>query len=108
MLQKYGLEFPDDADALRIEFHMIQHGGTFIHKGKEVGLGLFHHYRAAQQLLWSDYHDIGLTVGKCGNSLRVLLVNFILNRGQISVQLKLWIADSMFLKLAAQEEEVPN
>ncbi len=58
MLQKYGLEFPDDADPLRIEFHLIQHGGKFIHKGKEVGNGLFFHYREAQKLLWpEEYHN---------------------------------------------------
>jgi hypothetical protein len=58
MLLRYGLEFPADADALRIEFHMIQCGGKFIHKGKEVGNGLFFHYKEAQRLLWPDeYHN---------------------------------------------------
>jgi hypothetical protein len=54
MFERYNAEWPDDADALKIEFHIIQQGGKYISGGKEVGLGLFHHYREATKLLWPD------------------------------------------------------
>jgi hypothetical protein len=56
--EKYGVEWQDGTDLLGIEFLMIQKGGKFDHNGKQVGEGLFHHYKAAEQIVWPDeYHN---------------------------------------------------
>jgi hypothetical protein len=57
MFERYGTEWPDETDPLVIEFHMIQHGGRFKHKGKDVGNGLFFHYREAEKLLWPTEYE---------------------------------------------------
>jgi hypothetical protein len=53
-IEKYGLTWPHGTEALKVEFWMIQHGGKFVRDGKEFGLGLFHHYKEAQRLLWPN------------------------------------------------------
>lgn len=57
-IDKYGCQWPPGTDPLKIEFACIRHGGRWEHKDKPCGLGLFHHYREAQSLLWpkSDHH----------------------------------------------------
>ena len=56
--ERYGCEWPDETDDLRIELHIIQQGGKYKHKGKDVGLGLFEHYKNAEKLVWPDeYHN---------------------------------------------------
>jgi hypothetical protein len=56
--EKYGLTWPDDTDLLDIEFYCIRNGGKFQFKGKEVGEGLFYHYKESQKLLWpTEYHN---------------------------------------------------
>lgn len=54
MFNCHGLNWEDGTDLLRIEFYFIQRGGKFEHEGKEVGEGLFFHYKAAQKLLWPN------------------------------------------------------
>lgn len=51
-MKKYGLVFGSDADALKIEMHMIRAGGKWTEKGREVGLGLSHHYEEMRKILW--------------------------------------------------------
>lgn len=57
LIEKYGTIWKG-LDALQIEFGCIIKGGKWIGKrGQECGLGLFHHYKEAQKLLWpDDYH----------------------------------------------------
>lgn len=54
---KYGAGWTD-LDPLQIEFGAIRMGGRWTgKKGQECGMGLFHHYKEAQKLLWpEDYH----------------------------------------------------
>lgn len=56
--KKYGLLFPAETDDMEIERYMIRNGGKIVRKGKEYGLGLFHHYKALVSLLWpeDDHH----------------------------------------------------
>ncbi len=57
--QKYSALWPDHLDALQIEQACIVRGGKWLNKaGAECGLGLFHHYKAAQKLMWpeDDHH----------------------------------------------------
>ena len=57
--QKYSALWPDGLDALQIEQACIVRGGKWLNKsGVECGLGLFHHYKAAQKLMWpeDDHH----------------------------------------------------
>lgn len=51
---RYGLDWPDSIDLLQIEVQFIRWGGFKTISGQTFGLGNFHHYRAAQQLLWPD------------------------------------------------------
>jgi hypothetical protein len=54
---KYELEWKD-TNPLDIERHCIRKGGKWIEGGKTYGLGLFHHYRALESILWpDDYHN---------------------------------------------------
>lgn len=57
-VQKYGLQWPLGTDALKVEFYMIQNGGQWKIGNTTVGMGLFHHYKEAQKLLWpeDDHH----------------------------------------------------
>src|SRR5437660_7971405 len=56
--ERHVLHWEDGTDPLRIEFYMITHRGKFIHEGREVGEGLFYHYKEAQKLLWpAEYHN---------------------------------------------------
>lgn len=56
--EKYGAMWAAGYDLLQLEFDCIQRKGHWRSKtGKECGLGLFHHYKEAQKLLWpDDYH----------------------------------------------------
>lgn len=57
--ERYGALWPTNLDSLAIELACIRRGGTWTSKaGKSCGKGLFHHYRAAQSLLWpeDDHH----------------------------------------------------
>lgn len=57
-VKKYGLSFTDQ-DSLQIEFYCIRKGGKWTAaNGRQCGEGLFHHYRAAQSLMWpeDDHH----------------------------------------------------
>lgn len=54
MIKHYDLEWEEDADPLQIEFQFIRGGGTIQVDGKTFGKGLFHHYRAAIELLWPE------------------------------------------------------
>lgn len=53
-ISKYGLSWEPDTDALTIEMFCIQKGGQWMEKGKQVGMGLFHHYKEFQKLVWPD------------------------------------------------------
>lgn len=53
-MKAYGLNWPAGTDALSAEFAFIRAGGYIEHGGKRYGEGLFSHYRAAQQILWSE------------------------------------------------------
>jgi hypothetical protein len=56
---KYNALWPAGVDALQIEQACIKKGGKWINKaGVECGLGLFHHYKNAQLLMWpeDDHH----------------------------------------------------
>lgn len=56
---KYGALWADGLDALQIEQACIVRNGRWTNtKGVECGLGLFHHYKAAQKLMWpeDDHH----------------------------------------------------
>lgn len=50
----YGQTWPDHVSPLSIEFQFIKNGGYWNIGGKQVGKGLFHHFRAAQTLLWPE------------------------------------------------------
>lgn len=54
---RYGLEWGDGSNLLRIEMFFIQGGGYLTKDGKRYGQGLFHHYKALQQLLWPEGED---------------------------------------------------
>ncbi len=58
-IAKYGCWFPPDTDSLEIEFEMVRRGGQWKAKeGHMAGLGLFHHVKAAQTIVWPDeYHN---------------------------------------------------
>jgi hypothetical protein len=49
---KYGKTWPALMHPAAIELHMIRGGGQFMWKNVKVGLGLFHHYKALQDILW--------------------------------------------------------
>ena len=51
---KYGLQWPDGGDPLKIEFKFIQAGGILEVSGHKFGEGLFHHFRTAMTLCWPD------------------------------------------------------
>jgi hypothetical protein len=51
---KYGLGFPSSWTPLQIEFHCIRAGGRWTQDGRQVGAGLFEHYRNAQRILWPE------------------------------------------------------
>ena len=56
---KYGIRFAPDTDLLEIEMEMIRRGGQWkLPDGRLAGLGTFHHFKAAQSLLWpeDDHH----------------------------------------------------
>src|ERR1017187_7430545 len=55
---KYGMSWGDHADALQIEMAMIRAGGHITLSEKRLGLGLFHHFRAMESLLFpeDDHH----------------------------------------------------
>jgi hypothetical protein len=53
---KYGLDWDIDKSLLDVEFYFIQRGGYYKYGGRTYGEGLFHHYHAAEKLLWPS-HD---------------------------------------------------
>jgi len=53
-IRKYGLRFDPSTSALEIEFQFIRAGGHIEIGGVKYGEGLFHHFKAAQTLLWPD------------------------------------------------------
>jgi hypothetical protein len=57
MMDMYGVKFRDFTTQLQVERFFIQHDG-YIGPNHQYGRGLFHHYRAAQSLLWpkDDHH----------------------------------------------------
>ena len=57
-LNKYGVNWPGNPSDLSIEMTLCRAGGTITSKGRQFGLGMFHHFRAVQQLLWpeDDHH----------------------------------------------------
>jgi hypothetical protein len=54
----HGLEWRDSADPLQIEFQFILSGGHITSQGKQYGLGLLGHFKAAETLCWpeDDHH----------------------------------------------------
>ena len=54
---RYGLDWDDKSNPLRIEMQFIRSGGYMTVKGKTYGEGLFTHYRNLQSLLWPDGED---------------------------------------------------
>lgn len=54
----YSLKWDAGTPQLDIEMFMIRKGGRFKHGTREVGEGLFHHYKQLQSLLWpnEDHH----------------------------------------------------
>ncbi len=57
-ITKYGMPWPDDLAPLEIEFQMIRSGGHIQRRSGKCGEGLFHHFKAAQGLIWpeDDHH----------------------------------------------------
>ena len=58
-ISKYGVRFAPDTDPLEIEMEMIRRGGQWqLPDGRTAGLGMFHHFKATQSLLWpeDDHH----------------------------------------------------
>lgn len=55
---RYGLNFSDQMNSLEIEQEFIRRGGFITVGDRRYGKGLFHHYRAVQQLIWpeDDHH----------------------------------------------------
>lgn len=53
-ISKYGLSWEPDTDALAIEMFCIQKDGQWTEKGKQLGLGLSHHYERMRKLLWPN------------------------------------------------------
>jgi hypothetical protein len=50
---KYGANWPQSASALEVEMACIRRGGSWKDKaGNLCGLGLFHHYKEMQRILW--------------------------------------------------------
>lgn len=58
-IAKYGTHWDAAMTDLEIEFQCIRLGGSWKNKnGTVAGMGLFHHYREAQSILWpSDEHN---------------------------------------------------
>ena len=54
---KYGLQWSDQSNPLKVEMEFIRHGGYMTVKGTQHGEGLFNHYRALQTLLWPEGED---------------------------------------------------
>lgn len=53
--EQYGAPWPERYDKLMVEFACIRKGGIWkAADGTDRGKGLFHHYRAAQSLMWPD------------------------------------------------------
>lgn len=59
-INKYGLEWTVE-DEPQIDLAIIQKGGSFVYdgsdpkmKGKKIGLGLFHHFKEFESLVWPD------------------------------------------------------
>lgn len=58
MIERYGCLWPTYLTPLEIEFNAIRKGGNWTVLGHACGMGLFYHYKRAQQLLWpEDYHN---------------------------------------------------
>jgi hypothetical protein len=59
-IEKYGALWPPGTSALAIEKACVRKGGSWLDpkRGTPCGAGLFHHYKAAQMLLWpeDDHH----------------------------------------------------
>lgn len=58
VMTTYSLKWDAGTTQLDIEMFMIRKGGRFKHGTREVGEGLFHHYKQLQSLLWpnEDHH----------------------------------------------------
>ena len=55
---RYGIEWNVD-NPVAVEMALIRSGGSMPYGTKTVGLGLFHHYRELQSLLWpEDDHQL--------------------------------------------------
>lgn len=56
---QYGIEWPDGTEQIDVEMEMIRRGGYKIRlsDGVKCGEGLFHHYKALQQLLWGSAEE---------------------------------------------------
>jgi len=56
---KYNIRFGPDTDALEIEMEVLRRGGQWkLADGRMAGLGMFHHFRTAESLIWpeDDHH----------------------------------------------------
>jgi hypothetical protein len=58
-LEKYGLLWMEATHPLRIEFQMIEAGGTYTRSdGVVAGNGLAWHWKRAQEILWPDHPSV--------------------------------------------------
>lgn len=51
-IEKYGISWYADVHPLEIELECIRHWGSWTEDGRKCGMGLFHHVREAQKILW--------------------------------------------------------
>jgi hypothetical protein len=52
-MDKYNARWPNGTHPLKIERACIRQGGKWVDEdGKECGLGLFHHHREFQKIVW--------------------------------------------------------
>src|SRR3972149_3975403 len=77
-MNRYGTEWPEDAEPLAIEFTAIHKGGRWLNAdGFPCGLGLYQHYLNAWQMMWpEDDHHRWMALGLrriCENAIAVFM-----------------------------------
>lgn len=114
-LSRYGLLWDASLTDLEIELQCIQLGGQWTQQGRKVGLGAFHHYKAAMTLLWpeDDWHrwaelalrtivqnDIAVFLGASDTNKTYLMSKFALVDWWAFPDETLWMISSTTIKEA--------
>jgi hypothetical protein len=113
-ISRYGARWAAGTSDLEIEFGCIRKGGKWTGKsGGECGMGLFHHYKEAQKLLWPDddhhrWSDLGLQrivenditvfMGSSDSNKTYLISRFVLTDWWCFSNNTLWMVSSTELR----------